>query len=172
MQRDGRPHKDFSVATSSTGGTITGTGVSPAGTNSNIHFSYNGILAEKEDRIWYVLMQLITRALVMSSAKLLYLQRTCLLHSWIATFIITLWEAQEVLPLLALSGSVLSKFLRIYVCKFRNVLCNFSWPCEQSKQVYLGRLPKRKAKVWVWSPDLSSHLTLIISPCCWAKYLM
>jgi len=39
-------------------------------------------------------MQLLTKALVMSSPKILYLQKTCLIHSWIAASIIPLWEAQ------------------------------------------------------------------------------
>lgn len=75
--------------------------------NSNIHFSYHKILAEEKDRIWYALMKLLTRPLVMSTPKPLYLGRTCLTHTWI-TSIIALQEKQEVLLLLVLSESLLN----------------------------------------------------------------
>lgn len=80
---------------------------SPPKANSNICFSYHRILAEERDRIWYALMQLLNRELVMSTPKLLYLGRTCRIYSWI-TSIIPLQEEMEVLPLLVLSGSLLN----------------------------------------------------------------
>lgn len=105
--REDRPHKDCSFAVSSRS-SITDDGVSPTRVNNNINFSYNRVLAEEEDKGWYTLMQLLARALAISPPKLLYLWRTCLIHSWVKSSIIPLRDAPEVLPLLVPSGSILS----------------------------------------------------------------